>query len=258
MKRLYVVLVMIILSSILLIPNESSAIGLEIGVGYWWQSPSGKLAYNGDILTGTTLDLKDDLNYSQEERPFARIKVDLPSFIPNIYFMATPMEFSGTGQVSGGFDFGDISFTGAPFDSKLKWDHYDVALYYGIPLLKSASLKKLNIDIGLDARIIDAKIDIEQTTSGVQESVSETIFLPMIYGGIQFRPVKFLSFEGEGFVTAFSGDSYVDLIGRVKIKPIGPIYIAGGYRSEKIDVDRSDIVVDVEFSGPFVEAGLEF
>jgi hypothetical protein len=34
-------------------------------------------------------------------------------------------------------------------------DHYDVALYYSIPFLKTATLGIFNIEAGLNARIFD-------------------------------------------------------------------------------------------------------
>ena len=67
----------------------------------------------------------------------------MPLLIPNIYLMATPMEFEATGSKSVNFTFGDRTFTGnTNFTSSLQLDHYDIAFYYGLPFVKTATLGK--------------------------------------------------------------------------------------------------------------------
>jgi hypothetical protein len=40
----------------------------------------------------------------------ARLKVDMPLILPNIYLMATPTKFDGKGSKSVDFNFGGINF----------------------------------------------------------------------------------------------------------------------------------------------------
>ena len=47
------------------------------------------------------------------------------------------------------------------------------------------------------------------------------------------------------------------LLGRLRYNVAGPVFLAGGYRFDKVDVDEDDVVVDADFSGPFIEAGLK-
>jgi hypothetical protein len=65
-----------------------------------------------------------------------------------------------------------------------------------------------------------------------------------------------LEFEGRGI--GWSSNYYVSLIGRLKVKPYGPLFVAGGYRYDNVKIDYSDLDLDVKFQGPFAEAGLEF
>ncbi|MDP2166829.1 MAG: hypothetical protein Q8J64_00680, partial [Thermodesulfovibrionales bacterium] len=57
---------------------------------------------------------------------------------------------------------------------------------------------------------------------------------------------------------SYSGNQLISLIGRLKVKPIGPLFIAGGYRHDNLKVDEEDIKADLKFKGPFAEAGFEF
>jgi outer membrane protein len=232
----------------------ASAMGLEAAVGVWRPDPSGDIGYKGESLS-----VENELKYDAESKVFGRVKIDMPLVIPNIYLMATPMKFEGDGSKNINFTLGDKTFAGnTPFSSSLKLDHYDVALYYGIPFLKTATLGMFNVEAGLNARIIDLKVEINQPSTGISESKSLTLLVPMIYLGAQLKPVKYLSLEAEARGIAYSSNHYYDLIGRLKVQPIGPVFIAGGYRYEDVKIDQSDVKAKITFKGPFLELGIVF
>jgi outer membrane protein len=254
MTRVLVVGIILFLLSIFLVPEITSAVGFEVAVGGWRQDPSGDIGYKGEKLS-----VENELKYDSETKIFGRAKIDLPLWLPNIYLMATPMKFEGEGSKSINFTFGDKTFAAnVPFTSSVRADHYDICLYYGIPFLKKATLGKLNAELGLNARVIDFKAKIDQPTTGIRESKSLTIPVPMVYTGIQINPVKFIGVELEGRGIAFSSNYYYDLIGRLKIKPFKPVFISGGYRYEDVKIDQSDVKANLKFKGPFAEAGIEF
>jgi len=160
----------IILFLILIVPAASYAFGLELAVGGWKQSPQGYLSYEA-VTANDELDLERDANYDDETRFTARLKIDMPLFIPNIYLMASPMEFDGTGLKTTTFKFGDDTFTAnVPFYSKITLDHYDIGFYYGIPFIETVSNKTVNIDVGLNIGIYDFEIEIKQDTTSIEES----------------------------------------------------------------------------------------
>ncbi len=237
--------------------QPASAIGLEFAVGGWAQGPSGSLGYKA-LAENDILDVEQDLKYDDETRVSARLAIDMPLFLPNIYLMATPMEFSATGEKADGFKFGDITFDPGSFYSETILDNIDIALYYGFPFLETATFDKLNLDFGLNVRIYDYEINIRQDSSGLNESDSGTFPVPMIFLAAQFRPIERLSFEAEGRGISYNGNDIYSLIGRVKVKIVGPLFAAGGYRYEKTKLDEEDVVADIEVSGLFLEAGFSF
>ncbi|HUI44978.1 MAG TPA: TIGR04219 family outer membrane beta-barrel protein [Nitrospirota bacterium] len=257
MKKVHLYFVCLLVLSMVVIPYKAFAFfGVEAGVGYWRQAPSGTLEYKGD-----SLDLKNDLNLGDKNQVFARVKIELPLVLPNIYLMATPMSFSGTNQLTRPITFGNTTFdANTPIQTKLKMDHYDVALYYPIPLLKTATAGILNAELGLNARQIIFDGSITGKVLGVTETSSKsvTLYVPMIYAGVQVKPVSAFSIEGEIRGIAYGSNHYYDYIGRLKVMPFGPLFISGGYRSEQIKIDQSDVKTDAKFSGPFVEAGVIF
>ncbi len=75
---------------------------------------------------------------------------------------------------------------------------------------------------------------------------------------MQFRPIEELALEFEGRGILIGDDSVYSLIGRLRWNAIGPLFLTGGYRYDRIDIDYDDLTVDTKFSGPFVEIGLAF
>jgi outer membrane protein len=254
MRKFYYLGGIFILVLILFAPLNAFAVGVEAAVGIWMQDPSGDLGYKGESLS-----IKDELNYDKEAKVFGRVKIDMPLFIPNIYLMATPVKFEEDGSKNTSFKFGDKTFEGnVPFSSKLKLDHYDVALYYGIPFLKTVTLGKFNLEAGLNMRIVDLKAEIDQPSTGISESESLILPVPMLYLGAQLKPVKYLSVEIEARGIVYNSDHCYDLIGRLKVQPFGPVFLAGGYRYEGLKFDHSDVKADITLGGPFLELGFVF
>ncbi len=229
--------------------------GVEFAGGAWKQSPSGTLGYEA-LNLNDILDLQSDLNYQDETRFFGWIDIDMPSIIPNIYLLGTPMEFEGNGNKS--FNWGGQPVSGA-FYSKLALNHLDVALYYGIPLLEEATLEIINIDIGLNVRIFDLEATLIETSgTGVNQTETATVPVPMVFLAFQIRPIKAIAIEAEGRGISISGNKGYSLIGRLRWNAIGPLFLAGGYRYDKYDIDEEGIILDADFSGPFGELGFSF
>ncbi len=254
MKRTVVAGIFLSLVIIFAVPGGAFAMGIEAAIGGWSQDPSGDISYKGESLS-----VENELKYDSKTKAFGRVKIDMPLMIPNVYLMATPMKFEADGTKNVNFTFGDKTFSGSvPFSSSVQLNHYDVALFYSLPFVRTATAGKFNAEVGLNARIIDFKAEIRQAATGINESKSLTLPVPMLYIGAQLKPVKFLAVEAEVRGVAFSSNHYYDLIGRLKIKPAGPVFIAGGYRYEDVKIDESNVKAKLKFKGPFVEAGVEF
>ena len=75
---------------------------------------------------------------------------------------------------------------------------------------------------------------------------------------LQIKPVDILAIEAEARGVSYSGNHLYSLIGRVKLNILGPVFVAAGYRLDKLEIDEEDVEVDADFSGPFFEAGFKF
>jgi len=246
----------IILLSWAIALSGASATGLEFAVGGWQQDPGGSIGYKA-LNSADLLDFDKDLKYDTEIRVQGRAKIELPLLLPNIYLVAAPSEFEADGSKTGTFKFGDQIFTAdVDFYSKLRFDQYDIGFYYGLPFLKTATADKLNVDLGINARIFNVETQIRQAS--IDEEHSATVVIPQGYLAIQFMPIERLAFEAETRFISLSGNTIYSLTGRVRVGLFGPVFAAGGYRYDKIDIDESDILVDFDLQGPFFEVGLKF
>jgi outer membrane protein len=255
MKKLAVLFFLVAMLSL---PATSFGFGFEFSIGAWYQQPSGTLSFD-KTTNADDLDLESDLGYDDQWKPTGRLKIDMPFLIPNIYLMYTQMKWSGNGSKDVDFSFGGENFQGnVPFNSELKMNHLDAALYYSIPGIKTATADVLNIDLGLNLRLLDFRAEIEQKDIDQKESESYLLPVPMIYGGVQIEPLNWIALDLEGRGIAYKNNHWVSLIARLKVMPFGPLFVAGGYRYDNVKIDYEDVDVDADFKGPFAEAGFEF
>jgi outer membrane protein len=196
--------------------------------------------------------------FDDGSRSFGQVMVDMSQYLPNICVLVAPIEYEGTHINNMRLDFGDESFKDdVASDSKVPLNDLDIALYYGIPFVKTVSHDRLNIDLGINVRTIDFEDDIEQDSIG-QASKSIILPIPMVFAAVQFHPLDVLALEAEGRGISIGGKKSYGLIGRLRWKTYGPIYAAGGYRFSRYEIENDGMVVNAEISGPFVEAGLSF
>jgi outer membrane protein len=249
---LFTLLVLLIFQSA---AHALPVIDVEAAIGAWMQIPSGSLSYPA-AGSDDTLTIEDDLNYETETRFCGRLSVDLP-IVPTLYLIAAPMEFEGEGQKE--FFWNGLPISSEyPFFSRLTLNQYDVTLYYSLPLLNLATLGALTIDLGLNGRIMDVEVMVEQERNSRVDSQSFNLLVPMIYAAVKLAPGDTWSIEAELRGMSYSHNSIYSLIARLKAKIFGPAFATGGYRYDAIDIDEQGVRVDASFSGPFIEAGVQF
>lgn len=230
----------------------------EIAAGVWFQSPEGDVAVSA-AGQEDKLDVEDELEYDDEAMPVVRARLGLPLLFPDLSLMYTPVDFDETGSRETSFTFGDETFQeDVPFDSELTMQMYDVALFYEIPLLRKATLGTLALDLGVNVRMVDFEVSLEQSQLGIEEEESAFVPIPMIYAGVRLSPYDRLFLEGEFRGITYEDDSAYSILGRIKYMIWNGLFAAGGYRYDSVDVDEDDVEVDVSLQGPFAEVGFAF
>jgi outer membrane protein len=176
-------------------------------------------------------------------------------FVPNVCVLATPLKYEGTSIDDLRLDFGDETDSEKTAAADLN-DLY-VALYYGVPFVKTASRDTFNVDLGVNVRTLSLADNIDQKP---RKPVSESVVLsiPMVFAAVQFHPLKAVALEAEGRGISIGGKKSYGLTGRLRWSTDGTVYAAGGYRYSKYEMDHNGAVVGAAINGPFIEAGLSF
>ena len=247
---------------LLALPTASYALvgfGLEAGVGGWMQGdPSGTISNKGEDL-----DLVDDFGFEGKTRLSVRAKIEHPvPVLPNVYFMYTPMSFEGKKTRTLPFTFGDFEFDkDVEFETKMDLSHFDIALFYNLPFLNTLTADKLDAEFGLNVRVLTLSAEVTGTVGGAsrtESSGSTTLPIPMLYLAAQVNPIDLLGVGVEARLLPLGSSHYYSVIGRLKVKPIPLAFIGAGYRYDSLVVESDDTNIDMTFTGPFVEAGVEF
>lgn len=247
---------------LLVITPAASVSASEISLGGWQQSISGPLSHKA-LGETDVIELDEDIAFDDENRIFGRLKIELPSVLPNIYLIAAPMDFEGSGDKDVALKFGDTTFAAnVDLDTQITMNQYDFALYFGLPFVETGTAGVLNVDLGVNARLVDFKATINGREDGtglnVEENQSLTVVVPMAYIALQFVPADWLAIEAEGRGIAIGDNRLLSVIGRVKYRFSGPVFAAAGYRLDNLEIDEADVVLDTEFKGPFIEFGIKF
>lgn len=249
MKKLYLAL----LSG--LIVNTAYAIGFDISVGAYRQTPSGELKYKGDVI-----DVDRELGLRKDTGAFARLKFEPPIFLlPNIYIQHLPTKFDGQRVLTRSIRYGDTTYqVNTDISSSFKINRYDIGLYKNLPIADV-----LDPEIGINARIIEAEAKVSGTTGSntVTESKTLNIVVPMLYVGLGVRlPTIPVSARGELRALEVSEIKvkYYDLSAELRVKPVKPVYAGIGYRWENLKHDSNDLYINLKASGPFAVVGFEF
>jgi len=260
MKKLFCVALLMMLA---MAPSAAEAYWLDISAGYWSPEPSGGVSYTpaGQFTTNPSIELDNDLNFEKEGMAQIRAKIDLP--LINFALMYTPMEFEGTNTLTRDITFGSDTFPATEqITSKFSMDHTDIALFWGLPFLQTATAGMLNVELGLNARLLDFEASVKSSAdpanTALNESRSVSATIPMIYLGAQVMPTDSFTIEAEYRGISAGDNKFTDIMAMVKYKPIPLLYISAGYRAENLELDKEGILSDIEFKGPFAELGLKF
>ncbi|WP_345992792.1 TIGR04219 family outer membrane beta-barrel protein [Sulfurimonas sp. HSL-1716] len=224
---------------------------VEMGVGAWMQTPRGDASYNPSSGVGGSDTLKKDQKTSAYVWLF--IKHPIP-VLPNLRLEYSTLEAKGTPTGT----WGSYTFTGGT--SKLDVTQYDIIPYYNI--LDNTAW--ITLDLGLDAKVIDAKYSATQAAIGTYENKASVV-IPMAYLRARVEiPSTNIAVEGDVKYVSYGSSKFSDVRAKIDytfdFMPVVQPAIEVGYRQENIKIDYSsaDVKTDITFSGFYTGLMLRF
>ncbi len=228
---------------------------VSLKVGYQSLAPSGTLAGNQNGV-GTQIDVEEDLNFDDNQDLTAEVAFQFGRSRLSLGYL--PIDFAGSGNFNGTFN--NQAFTVADaVQAKVKLTLYDVG--YTLNLLNLDDLP-IRVQLGpeLAVKVVDAEVDFKASGLGeaIDESDSATVPIPTLGARARLGLSDFLAVVARVGYMEYDGNSFLDAEAQVEFSPLPLVGIYAGYRTFSLEIDETDLTVDVDFSGPFVGALVRF
>ncbi len=138
--------------------------------------------------------------------------------------------------------------------SRAKLYTYQLSYLYAFHIGKWLELAP-SITLG----VIDARIEIRDTTLGLGFDYSQAVPVPEIGLRMKIRPHPRLTLFGEAMGFTIGDKATVwDASAGLKFHVNRNLYLSVSYRAIDYDIDWFDVVVDTRYHGPFMGVGLRF
>ena len=241
----------VVLSGLLLstTSHADTLLGLYGGAQMWAMESEGAFASDANLANFTFDDERQGSYYLAFEH--------FIPLVPNAKLIHTSFDTDGFTDLSTSFTFGGETFASdTRLDTDVEMSMTDHILYYEI-----LDNDLVSIDLGINAKKIDATISVDDTVNGVTGSQDVTGYIPMVYSKIEFGiPATDWSIFAEGSYLSIDDHSVSDLNAAFEYRIIDSLAVnvalqIGG-RAVSIELDDLDnTFTDLKFSG--VYAGVE-
>lgn len=242
--------------------DQAGALAAEFGIqaSYWVPSVQNTLRVDRNGIVGSTINLKEDLDFKSDDIPFVEAYVSQGNH--ELTFMYAYINGTGAKTISRDIVFnGEVYQANAYVESRLKTHILDLEYQYKLLNFKNVLA---GLSIGLLARVkyIGGEAGLFSATAGSSHDIKESINLPIPMFGASAKMgilANILEARIKGAGMAYSGSYFYDVMADLAVTPVPFMDIHGGYRimSLKID-DVNHIFADATFSGFYGGIGIRF
>ena len=237
--------------------TQADTAGIEVGAYQWTPDYSGVFAVDDDNQLGTSLDIQDDLGFTDEDHNIIWVSLEHPvPFIPNIKIVSSDLDVSAASVLTRDIVFGGETFTASEnVATRIDMSNIEYTLYY--ELLDNW----INLDAGLTLRQYDGIVTLntDPTGSDINESEAIDFTIPLLYmKGRVDLPLTGFFVDGEINIISFDGNSLSDTALSVGYESEIGLGAKAGYRTFNMEVDESDFSSDLEFKGAYVSVFFHF
>jgi len=236
---------------------QADMAGIEVGAYQWTPEYSGFIAVDNGAQTGTQLDIENDLGFTDEGHNIVWASVEHPvPFIPNFKLVSSDLEVVASSVLTRDIVFGGETYTSnETVNTQIDMSNLEYTLYY--ELLDNW----INLDAGLTFRQYDGIVTLNTDPTGSNISESEVLdfTLPLVYvKGRVDLPLTGFFVDGEVNIISYDGDSISDTAFSVGYESDIGLGGKAGYRTFTMEVEESNFVSDIEFSGAYISVFFHF
>lgn len=236
---------------------QADTAGLEVGAYQWTPDYSGVFAVDEGDQLGTSLDIQDDLGFTDEDHNIIWVSLEHPvPFLPNIKIVSSDLDVSAASVLTRDIVFGGETFTASEnVATRIDMSNIEYTLYY--ELLDNW----INLDAGLTLRQYDGLVTLSTDPAGsnINESEPLDFTIPLLYvKGRVDLPLTGFFVDGEINIISVSGDSLSDTALSLGYESDFGLGAKAGYRTFSMEVEESDFTSDLEFEGAYVSVFFHF
>jgi hypothetical protein len=249
-----------VLCAIALLLFSAMPVGaFEIGARalHWFPTMKADMKADSDGKAGTSLDLKDNLGVGTESFPTFEAFGGLGKH--RISLAYTPIKYSGSTRLAAPVAFNGQTFAaGADVNTDLKLRMLDLEYQY-----KFLDLENILAGFSLSAigqiKYIDGEARMEAPATATAADFKVRAPIPMVGLGAHIGVLAGL-LEARAKVAgiAYSSNYLYEALADLSVTPFPFLDIHAGYKVIRIKIDRNDVFLDSQFTGPYIGLTVSF
>lgn len=221
---------------------------ISLKAGYLTLSPEGEFAVFESGI-GTEVDMEDDLGFDDSEELTVEAAIQLGDFHLSLGYL--PLRFSGDGTLTRTVEFeGETFSVGTDVDSDVELELYDLGLTWYLINFDDLPVR-VQFGPELSVKLVEADLSIDDRTSGIGASESVTAPVPTVGVRARVGLSDFIAVSGRVGYIEYEGNSFLDGDAQLEFSPVPLLGVFAGYRYFDLEVDESDVFLDVTFDGPY-------
>ncbi len=249
--------VFILISMVFTLCMAFPAAAFDVGIRgqYWFPDLSGDIRVDDNGLSGTSLDLEDDLEVDDESYPLVEVFAGLGNHHLSVAYYNADYEGSNVLDRTITFD-GDTFNVGERVKSSLEYDVYDVMYRYDLLDLENV-LAGFSLGLVGRVQVFDGSVEIDSPSMSTRQDFTAPI--PMAGLNLHLGILADL-LEARVLATGigYGKGSMIDAQADISFTPFPFIDIHGGYRAMVIDFETDDVELNYDVLGPYVGVTLSF
>lgn len=222
---------------------------VSIKLGCQLLQPDGSIAGN-DHGSGVKLDADSDLDWDDSVDLIAELALHWGD--SRLSFSYMPIEFSGNDTITFNGKYNGQLFTvGDRVSSDVTLDLYDVGYtYYFINMDDVPTRFQLGVEFAV--KLADIEVVFNDSAAGIHENNSVLAPLPTIGVRSRIALADFVGLSGRAGYLEYDDNHFLDADVQLEFSPVPMAGIYVGYRFFDLEVDESDVYVNMEYSGPYL------
>jgi hypothetical protein len=231
----------------------------EIGARgyYWFPGFKADMKSDGAGLSGTDINLKDNLDVGTKAFPSVEVFAGLGR--SHLGLTYTPITYSGSTVLAQPIVFSGQNFAkNDNVDSDLKLRMLDLE-YRFTALNMENILAGFSLDLIGQIKYIDGEAKIFAPATGVEGKQSIQLAIPMVGVGAHVGLLLNI-LEARAKITgiSYSGNYLYEALADISLTPFPLLDIHAGYKVIRVHLDRNDLFLNADFAGPYLALTVSF